>query len=163
MKFFNSIRDALPANRTDGRKSDVEFTVNDRKYLAEVKFDKRADDTGNIAVEYENPRTGQPTGLLSSDSDLWAIVLTSGAIWVSRTVDFVGFFRDTPGKDMRFVGDGNSSCRLYKKEVLLGPVFTRMDDLHPFEISMLFLDYFEDCDSEVSRDNFIERGGDERF
>ena len=140
--FYNLLKKVVPTFRTDGKKSDVEFLLDNTKLKAEVKFDKKSDKTGNIAVEYGNPKSGKDTGLLSSDSDLWAIVMTSGEVWVSPTAKFKLFFDKTPGRDMIGVGDGNSNCRLYKKEVLLGSIFTRVDNLCAYETRVLLFDMF---------------------
>lgn len=44
----------------------------------EVKWDKRAQDSGNLYFEVENTRQQKPSGVMSTNADLWCHVLGQG-------------------------------------------------------------------------------------
>jgi hypothetical protein len=91
--------------------------------------------TGNIAVEYENPVSKKPSGIMATTSDLWAIVLEHGEIWICRTSDLRTFFAcEKHVKQIKRAGDGNASIRLYKSDHLLRSCCQRIDGIPPWDV-----------------------------
>lgn len=101
-----------------------------RLWFLEVKRDLWASRSGNLALEYRNPRRDAPSGILSSLADLWVYDLgEEGGLWVTGTARLRKFFLYEPFvRDVRRGGDGNSSFRLYRKDHMLS-VFRRIDGL----------------------------------
>ncbi len=48
------------------------------KRRVEVKWDKRAQDSGNLYFEVENTRQKKPSGVMSTTADVWCHVLGQG-------------------------------------------------------------------------------------
>ena len=48
------------------------------RFHVEVKWDKRAGETGNLYFEVENTRQGQPSGIRATTADYWCHVLGDG-------------------------------------------------------------------------------------
>jgi hypothetical protein len=105
-------------------------------FTIEVKYDLLASTTGNIAIEYANPRTNKPSGLFATKSNLWFIVLDKPlSVWVAKTEDLKLFFSTQPPlKIIEKAGDGNAALRLYSKDHILDSVFSRLDELPPWSI-----------------------------
>jgi len=47
-------------------------------FSVEVKWDKRAEETGNLYFEIENTRRGEPSGLAATEADVWCHVIGNG-------------------------------------------------------------------------------------
>lgn len=109
---------------------DLRFLLNDTSVSIEVKFDKMAGRTGNIAIEYHNTKSNQPSGITATTADIWATVLAApAAIWftnvgvLQRYIDRVYPYKIVVG------GDDNSAMKIYKKEKIFGDIFIRVDEL----------------------------------
>lgn len=101
--------------------------------LIEVKFDKMAHKTGNLAIEYYNTKQCKNSGILATKAHLWAVVLENNKgdreVWIANTDVLTNHFKNV--KCLREVvgGDDNSAMKLYTKESLLGSIFIRIDNL----------------------------------
>lgn len=118
------------------KKHDIRCELNGVLFSVESKFDSKQSETGNICVEYANPRTGKPSGLLATTAELWAIVLRDPmAVWVCRTKDLQGYFESTkPIKTVLRAGDGNASVRIFNSDHLLNSICRRIDEEPPWEV-----------------------------
>lgn len=100
---------------------DLEVVVDGRWLSVEVKFDKMAAKTGNLAIEYYKPIKKSDSGLAATTADLWVYVLryplSAYIIPVQELKQFVS--NTNPAKIMERVGDGNASILLYKLDVIL--------------------------------------------
>lgn len=98
----------------------------------EIKYDRKVCLTGNVAVEYHNPRTGKATGLFSTLSDCWVYVLDCpSGCWLVGVAELKDYFLH--GKAVRDVvraGDGNASVRLFPVADFLEKC-VRLDSLPP--------------------------------
>jgi hypothetical protein len=116
---------------------DIEATVDGQVFTIEVKFDKYEKKSGNIALEYYNPRKGKASGILATNSDLWVFVLNDPiSAWVCRTDDLVHHFHTEPCvRDIACGGDGNAAMKLYRRESLFEKMFFRFDSCKPSEVA----------------------------
>lgn len=62
----------------DGRYDIEVLTPKDRRLHVEVKWDKRAAETGRLYFEVENTRRREPSGVMSTSADWWCHVLGDG-------------------------------------------------------------------------------------
>lgn len=105
-------------NRSELSFYDLTIQYMGRPLTLEVKFDKYATKSGNVAFEYWNPRTKKASGVMISAADIWVQALDEGiyVIKLSRLKELLNTI-----KPIRFVeraGDGNASIMLYKVEFL---------------------------------------------
>lgn len=113
---------------------DLSLEINGKTYLIEVKADKRALLTKNLACEYFNSRTNKPSGLFATKSEIWAVIL-GDAVWFAK-VDKLKKFVNTvkPERIVIGAGDGNADIMLYKLDLILPAVFIRVDNLGKDEL-----------------------------
>lgn len=118
------------------KKHDIHCEMNGVQFSIEVKTDRMESVSKNIAIEYANPITGKPSGLMSSAADLWAIVLNSpDSIWVCSVKDLKAYFEtETPVKDIKRAGDGNASIRVYRSSDFLNRLCLRLDGIPPWDV-----------------------------
>lgn len=116
--------------------SKFDFTC---KYLGEeasveIKFDKMNAITGNIALEYWNPRTNKPSGITASKADFVVYVLTTPLTALVCRIDKLRLFieKNTPDKIITGGGDGNSNMYLYKTQKL-NQVFVSLSEVASHE------------------------------
>ena len=121
--------------REAGDRSDSDVFVRaTRKTLSvEVKFDLYEARSGNVAVEWFNPKSGKPSGLKATKADLWCFVLGDRSVWFARTQDLDRAFdkgEEGPGFQRRLhqCGDGNAAAVLYRRGELFDHCFFRLDD-----------------------------------
>lgn len=127
--------------RSTGRDSDKDLCVS-RGGLSctiEVKFDRMSGATGNLAIEFWNPRSDLPSGITATRADYWVYVLekplVAYLVSVRSLVDFMAATQ--PLKSVRYAGDGNASIHLYKLESLF-PILGTLSETHPDAIHELF-------------------------
>jgi len=73
--------------------------------MVEVKTDRKWQETGNIAIEIR--RDGKPTGLSTTDSDIYVYVLDGvSAFWYVRTQELKTFLKSIETRRV-MGGDGN--------------------------------------------------------
>jgi hypothetical protein len=114
---------------------DIKIEINGQIFTIEVKFDKMASKTGNLAIEYYNTKSKKPSGILATTSDLWAVVLNEpSSIWLVKTTDLLTFFHnEKPLKDIKYGGDKNASMKIFSKQHIL-PIFQRIDSIKSSEL-----------------------------
>jgi len=99
---------------------------------AEVKNDLYERKSGNVAIEYYNPRSCKPSGIAATKSDVWVIVLADQSVWVASSKELLEYIKSKPClRDIPIAGDGNASLKLYRREELFGELFSRLDGLPP--------------------------------
>jgi hypothetical protein len=132
-----------PARGRKGRAGyDVWAELPGGRRLFEVKHDLWEARSGNVAVEYANPRAGRPSGIAATEADAWVFVLADGSAWACRVRDLrrhhgkgrggAGFVRD-----LAVCGDDNSSSYLYRRKELFGILFFELTGLEPDELVAL--------------------------
>jgi hypothetical protein len=115
---------------------DLSFRLDDSEFFAEVKFDRMAASTGNIALEYWNCRSDQESGLLATRSHLWVHVLPSPlCVYAAGTGGLRKFVGETPPlRRVERAGDGNANLLLYRARDILPPIFVGLDVTTPDEL-----------------------------
>lgn len=112
---------------------DLEARVRGIRVKLEIKYDKMAAKTGNIAIEYFNVKQGKPSGIDATTADLWVYVFSEPkSAWICRTDDLRAYMKNN--REFRNIacgGDDNAAMKLYRKESLLDAVFHRLDILSP--------------------------------
>ena len=115
---------------------DIRFTLDGLEFDAEVKTDKMMARTGNLAVEYWNPRSDKPSGIFASTSELW-VVVTGDEIWACGTLDLRERMSGPCLRDVRVAGDGNASLKLFRRGDVFGTLFRRINDANSEELTSL--------------------------
>jgi hypothetical protein len=116
---------------------DLECFDNKKRFTCEVKFDRMAQSTGNIAIEMHNTRHDKPSGLSATKADIWVIVVMDGnhkvafAINTDRLRRFVE--SNEPKKKVEYGGEENARIYLYPDSIL-EDLFERLDNCEPEEI-----------------------------
>ncbi len=111
---------------------DIQCTFAKTKFTCEIKFDVKAQETGNLAIEVHNTKANKPSGLEATKSDIWIFVVKDGShhvIFAANTKHLKEYVAGTPPKrTIEFAGDNNARIHLYPVETILPTVFVRLDD-----------------------------------
>lgn len=104
---------------------DILISFAEKKWTAEVKYDLYAEKSGNIAIEYYNPKSNKPSGLSITKADFWIHVLTNpDKAFIVRTDQFKDFIsKHKPHRLIPRGGDGNASLMLYKADFMTQNIF----------------------------------------
>jgi len=120
---FTAIKNIDPKTRSFW---DIEF--GDMGHTIEVKNDRYALKSGNIAVEIFNPKSMKPSGLTITQADYWVFIVGE-EIWLTKTETLRKFVNDEkPHRIIDAGGDKNATLTLYKKEHIF-TIFTRIDNI----------------------------------
>jgi hypothetical protein len=85
----------------------------------EIKNDLYSGKSGNVAIEYYNPKSDKPSGINITKSDIWCHII-SGVVYVVKTEDLRNFVNTAvPKRDIKKAGDGNASLKLYTIEHIM--------------------------------------------
>ena len=139
------VQAGLPASSNDNRKtfSDFDLTaeINNRPFTIEAKYDLFEKKSGNIAIEFFNPKSNQPTGIDATKADLWVHVLDKPmSAWVTNVATLRRYIRThDPVRVVERGGDSNASMLLYKREVIFADIFYQLDGLSPQSVRNLLL------------------------
>jgi hypothetical protein len=102
---------------------DLRFHLLGREWHAEVKNDLMERRSGNVAIEFYNPKSGKPSGVFDTRSELWFHQLARG-MFVTLTGRLLEYC--SGGAAKRVVacgGDGNSSMFLFPADVIIEDIF----------------------------------------
>jgi hypothetical protein len=104
-------------------KSPYDIVIED-KILGEVKYDKMAQITGNIAIEVRNSKSGLPSGLYITQSHLW-FQIVGAQIYVASVADVKTYVDATINTSKLFCagGDKNADLLLFPCKEILPIVF----------------------------------------
>lgn len=131
ISLLNEVGIVSKVQGTKGKFSDydVESSYDGRNFTSEVKYDLYAISSKNIAVEVFNPKSGRPSGLMASKSDLWMVV--TDEVHVCNTQALKKWVNDHPAKRIvSTAGDGNATILLYPISIIFGgDLFVRIDNL----------------------------------
>jgi hypothetical protein len=104
-----------------------------KKAYIECKYDVMSEKTGNIAIEYHNCKTDTPSGINITKANIYSYtILDTGnpTVWFASVPKLKDFLKTVkPFKTIKKAGDGNASLYLYKVEVILDAVFSRMENI----------------------------------
>lgn len=114
---------------------DIEAILPNKVITLEAKFDLYCARSGNIAIEFYNPKKAKDSGVNATKADLWAHVITSPmSVWITSVKALKEFIGTVPAhKTVTCGGDDNSSMYLYKKEIIFDAIFHRIDECDSVE------------------------------
>lgn len=116
---------------------DIEASKGKVRILVEVKNDKYAAISGNIAIEIFNTKSNKPSGINITKSCIWAVILDN-EIWFASTIQLKKFIKDAiPHKSVNNGGDKNAALLIYRKDHILPKIFHRVDDIVTDELNKL--------------------------
>jgi hypothetical protein len=120
----------VSAETSSSKEFDVIASLNNTKRTFEVKYDMYCARSGNIAIEYYNPKSKIPSGLTATKADYWTHIIT-GPIRVyccplEKLKNFIE--NNKPDKVIECGGDDNASLYLYKKDFILEKAFHILDE-----------------------------------
>lgn len=101
----------------------------------EIKYDLYEAKSGNVAIEYYNPKSIKPSGVNITSAKFWVFILLDQTIWittVAKLKDYIAVLDKNMGfvKDAIKCGDGNSSSYIYNKEIIFKNIFVRVDQMN---------------------------------
>jgi len=101
---------------------DLEVVIDKKTLLIEVKNDRRALETGNLAIEMHNVLRDVPSGLTITKADIWVVILGTD-IYMTKTDDLRDFVeKNKPKKTHK----SNVLVYIYPKEDIL-PIFRKVN------------------------------------
>lgn len=131
-------------NDTDNKYYDLSFTLRRKKIKVEVKNDKMANVTGNIAIEIHNTRSDTPSGLSLTKAHIWAHILNE-EVWFANTSSLKDYTESVELlKRVERGGDNNARLLIYPKESILQEVFLRVDNLSDSELAPALMDLLDE-------------------
>lgn len=120
----------LKAEKNSDKKSLKYWDVKtDCGFLFEIKYDLYSARSGNIAIEFFNPKTAQFSGLTATKAHFWIQTLPDETAWMTPVSKLKTYCSSTkPLKVIAAGGDDNSSMYIYKKDLILDSIFARIDE-----------------------------------
>lgn len=102
----------------------------------EVKYDVYASRSGNIAIEYYNPKSCVDSGIMATEADFWVHIITNPVtLWITSVISLKEFVsKTTPHKNITCGGDDNAALYLYKKSDILGTEFNELKDCNAIQL-----------------------------
>lgn len=131
----NGITSDINTDRNE--KYDIKAVLPDKRiFTAEVKFDLYCARSGNIAIEFYNPKQGKHSGVMATLADCWIHIITSPmSVWLTSVKSLKNYIATSPAyKTVACGGDDNSSMYLYKKDIIFGAIFQRIDECNSVDL-----------------------------
>jgi len=91
-------------------------------FFIEVKNDRKATFTGNIAIEFYNANKGTESGISATKSDYWAHIV-GGKLYLIKSSKLRQLIKDLKPLKIIEGGDNNSMLYIYEQSVLKHPFF----------------------------------------
>lgn len=118
---------------TIASKYDILCKMGHKKFTAEVKFDRMAEKTENIAIEIFNPKSNKHSGINITEADIWFHLIPDGSnitCWFNKTSTIQKFIEENkPKKTVELAGDGNATILLYSMNDTLDKILFRLENL----------------------------------
>lgn len=110
--------------------------IDGRRFTVEVKYDIYAAKSGNIALEFYNPKKQQNSGISATKADLWCHITTNPLeFWIANVTSLLQYTKQiSPLRIINSGGDSNASLMLYKK---IPYVFVNLSKLSKSDIEGL--------------------------
>ena len=123
-------------------KWDIEFTFNNKLYTGEIKFDLYATKSGNIAIEYYNPKSKVDSGVNATDAILWFHLLEGPKVHVCLVADLKKFLDEVLcDKHVKRGGQGgNSAMKLWQISNIFGPLMIEVDNSNISDVLIKLLE-----------------------
>ena len=111
--------------------------------LWECKLDLMSEKTQNLAIEYYNPLSNKPSGLMSTLADMWVFAFKNPLeLWYCTVQELKSYLeQNSPKRVVQVGGDSNASLLLYSRDLLCETLFQRLDNLDSAQILRILNDY----------------------
>jgi hypothetical protein len=108
-----------------------DFKHNPPEFMSEVKHDVMSARTGNIAIEFFNPKKAEFSGISATHANLWFhVVPVPKSVWVTSVKELKSYIiNNKPPKIVTLGGDNNASMYLYKQNIIFPAIFYRVDNI----------------------------------
>lgn len=120
---------------------DMRVKLGEHEFTVEVKYDVMAVDTGNIAIEFYNPKSMKASGLEVTTADIWAHCVKDGdniVVFLCPVEILKKYVRNNPPKRVvHYAGDKNADLMLYDMDAILDAIFVRIDTVLPDKLTSL--------------------------
>lgn len=111
-------------NDNEQEYSFYDIIIENPRTTFEVKSDFKSSITGNLAVEFYNPKLGKASGVEISKADFWCHMVyinKTPTLYFCLLSELLEFIKNNPPYKVCDVGgDNNASLYLYKKDFILG-------------------------------------------
>lgn len=122
----------VTSEQVTGKQSyDILARTEGQEIKLEVKYDIRCARSGNIAIEFYNPKSVCPSGIGSTIADLWVHIITKPlSVWITSVPLLKAYVANVPAyRVVDCGGDDNSSMYLYKAAAIFEHIFHRIDEV----------------------------------
>lgn len=118
---------------------DLKCLLGSRQFSVEIKSDRMARKSGNLAIEHYNVKSCKPSGIKATKADFWIVVLCNPSeIYLTSVMQLKDFCKtNKPYRDIACGGDDNAALWLYRMENILPAIFFRIDDMGGDELRNL--------------------------
>jgi hypothetical protein len=115
----------------------------DQIVFFEVKFDLMSSSTGNLAIEFWNPKSNKESGILITRSDFWIFAFNNPIeLWICEVSFLKEYMNENKAKRIvNVAGDRNASLALYCRDKLCDEVFIRIDNMEKEEFRAIIKGY----------------------
>jgi Holliday junction resolvase len=113
IEYLNSIGFATSKNTDTKTRQfyDIEATYDNKSITLEIKHDKMAAKTGNVAIEYYNSKQCKPSGIYVTKAKWWVHKI-DGVMWICEVEKLINFTK-TEKADKMIVGGGDKNADLF--------------------------------------------------
>ena len=95
----------------------------------EVKYDIMSAQTGNIAIEFFNPKSCKPSGISATKADYYIYQFPDLGFFFTRVNELKKYCEEhQPFRTITAGGDGNASLWLYHRERLVDDIFIPLEE-----------------------------------
>lgn len=124
-------------NKNKDVKHDILVKYN-KDFRIEVKYDLYSAKSGNVAIEFYNPKTGNNSGVAITEAELWAHIINNGeSVWLTSVKKLKNFMGKTQGRIIPTAGDGNAALCLYKIEDIMPVIFYEIKNISKEELLVI--------------------------
>lgn len=130
---------------------DLSFENREVNFKIEVKNDKYAARSGNVALEIHNSRKNSASGLYATKAEIWAHLFNDG-VYLGSVEEMKRFAQNNePKKRIISGGDGNANLLIYDIDDVVDKILFRVDNLTEpdFKVKLYeLLSYSKACDNQ---------------
>lgn len=141
-------RAGVEASLSEDRKVDLIIKIGKKNYTIENKWDLYAEKSGNLAFEFFNSKSNQPSGIAETTANLWVQVIPDcglNTMWITSVKRLRNYIKNhTPLKTVLNAGDNNANIHLYRIYPILDDIFKRIDNISSDEVIKVLKELIKD-------------------
>jgi hypothetical protein len=120
--------------------------IGEHTIFYEIKYDLMSSKTGNLALEFFNPKSGKPSGIMITSSDFWIFCFNEPIeAWLCGVNALKAYIdANKPKRIVDVAGDKNASLMLYSREKLCAELFRRIDNMEKEEFRNIISAYINE-------------------